>query len=329
VNPDTVDLAWKNGAAYDGIAIFRNQEPITKLPGDATAYQDAGLAPGVYVYEVVGILGDAMSSPAYCQAVIEGPPEGNLLYFSGSFLWPSPMAGMPPLPGNRITCLATNADAVQGWSFGVQSDPKYITPVKFDLEDTATAKFNGGAGPGFIQVSLFKEGVTMAVIIETPDTPTADVETLPPGQAWPLLNIEYAGGASVADAELYRVQYSDALGDPPVQVLFVVKGFEVRPRTLPGWVSLPGVEFLRGDTDGNSRLEITDAVNLLGWLFMGEAEPGCLQASDINGSGSVNIADAVYLFSFLFLGGNAPPWPYPGCGAAPTPLGCNDPGSCR
>jgi hypothetical protein len=327
-DPSAVVLAWQNPVAYDGIAISRNGMEIAKLPGDATEYRDAGLDPGVYIYEVSGFIGNLMSRPATCQVVIEGPPQRNLLYFSGNAIEPRD-GTIPQIASNRVTCLANNASPVQGWSFGVGSDPKFVVPARYDLEGTVTAAFGGGAGPDFIQVTLLPAGLTMAVVIETGADPDAtDYETLPPGTAQPLINIEYEAGPSGASGEIYPIRYIDALGTPPVQVLFVVEGFEVRPATLPGWVSIPGDKFLRGDVDGSGIHDITDPINLLMWLFLSGTEPGCMQAADANGSGDVNIADAVYLFSFLFIGGQPPPWPYPECGVAPTPLGCKDPGSC-
>ncbi|MEM7235667.1 MAG: dockerin type I repeat-containing protein, partial [Planctomycetota bacterium] len=89
--------------------------------------------------------------------------------------------------------------------------------------------------------------------------------------------------------------------------------------------------FLRGDTDGNTVLEISDAILLLRYLFLGEATPGCLDAADLNDNGRLNIADASYLLAHLFLGGPVPPPPSSAtCGADPTPdgLDCASYSSC-
>lgn len=89
-------------------------------------------------------------------------------------------------------------------------------------------------------------------------------------------------------------------------------------------------ELRRGDADGSSSFDITDAVFTLSWLFLGGDEPTCLDAADVNDNGSVEISDPVYLLGFLFLGGPAPPPPYPGCGIDPTPdvLGCTTAPAC-
>ncbi len=52
----------------------------------------------------------------------------------------------------------------------------------------------------------------------------------------------------------------------------------------------------------------------LNFLFSGEAEPACAEATDTNADGTVNITDGIYLLTFLFTGGAGPPAPYPECG---------------
>lgn len=77
--------------------------------------------------------------------------------------------------------------------------------------------------------------------------------------------------------------------------------------------------FRRGDVDDSGRLNITDAITVLNWLFLGSATPGCPDAADADDNGRNNITDAIQLLQFLFLGG--PPPPAPGrddCGIDPT-----------
>jgi hypothetical protein len=73
------------------------------------------------------------------------------------------------------------------------------------------------------------------------------------------------------------------------------------------WIAEGAREFSapigRGDLDRNQRLDITDAINILGFLFLGSAPPFCRAVANANADDDVNIADAVYLLSFLFLGG--------------------------
>jgi hypothetical protein len=77
--------------------------------------------------------------------------------------------------------------------------------------------------------------------------------------------------------------------------------------------------FRRGDVDGRQSIEITDAIALLGYLFLGSRAPECPDAADVDDTGTLEITDAIRLLGYLFLG-SAPP-PAPGalrCGPDPT-----------
>jgi hypothetical protein len=78
--------------------------------------------------------------------------------------------------------------------------------------------------------------------------------------------------------------------------------------------------FRRGDADASGGLDITDAVYVLSYLFIGGAVPPCPAAADSDDNGSIEITDAVRVLNYLFLGGLAPPPPGAGaCGPDGTP----------
>jgi hypothetical protein len=321
----TAVLKWENPVAYDQILIRRlDRNLIVTLPGDATRYEDPGLIPGsAYTYSVSGALGGAAGPPAICRVLIEGPPADSLLFFSNSLVVDPRANGLVPVPegDGTITCLARNEAAVQGWSFGVQSDPRFIVPASADIEDTATGKLNDGAGPTFLAINLERGGVTMAVVIDEEDP----ADTLPPpdfGHA--LLDLAYVAGDEGRPGVPYPVSYADTLGDPPVAIVFVVEGFEVRPATLDGFVVLPlrMAFYRRGDLNADGSVDMSDAVFELNWLFTSGRVPECLDAADSNASTQANIADPIYTLQFLFGGGPPLPPPSPGCGSAQPTLGC-------
>ncbi len=67
--------------------------------------------------------------------------------------------------------------------------------------------------------------------------------------------------------------------------------------------------FLRGDANRDAAIDISDALGVLEYLFIGGARPYCLDAADANDDGSVNITDAIGLLDHLFLGGSRPTAP--------------------
>ena len=68
-------------------------------------------------------------------------------------------------------------------------------------------------------------------------------------------------------------------------------------------------QFLRGDANGDTALDIADGVSILGYLFSGGARPYCLDAADTDDDGSVDISDPIFLLGHLFLGGRRMPAP--------------------
>lgn len=92
--------------------------------------------------------------------------------------------------------------------------------------------------------------------------------------------------------------------------------------------------FHRGDADDNGQLQLTDAVRILGFLFLGGPSPTCLEAADADDNGQLQLTDAVRILGFLFLGGAPPSPPGPpseACGTDPVgspDVGCESYESC-
>jgi hypothetical protein len=69
--------------------------------------------------------------------------------------------------------------------------------------------------------------------------------------------------------------------------------------------------WIRGDANGDGRVDISDAVAVLGQLFSGRAaSPACGAALDANADGRIDIADAVAILRFLFQGSTSMPPPF-------------------
>ncbi len=89
--------------------------------------------------------------------------------------------------------------------------------------------------------------------------------------------------------------------------------------------------FRRGDCNDDDTVDISDAVCILNWLFLGGDTPGCIAATNVDGAGEVDITDPIYLLTHLFLGGAAPVEPFPECGTgspADEEIGCETPPAC-
>ncbi|MBI4601620.1 MAG: hypothetical protein HY721_06630 [Planctomycetes bacterium] len=76
----------------------------------------------------------------------------------------------------------------------------------------------------------------------------------------------------------------------------------------------PPDRFRRGDANSDGRLDLSDGIRILNYLFLGGVALECLDAGDTDDGGAVDLSDGVRIFNHLFLGG-APP-------AAPGPTDC-------
>ena len=82
----------------------------------------------------------------------------------------------------------------------------------------------------------------------------------------------------------------------------------------------PEPGFRRGDANLDRRVDISDAIALLGVLFLGrqfDCPPAFPVVGNVNSSGEVDIADPVYLLNHLFQGGPPPAEPFTNCEAIP------------
>jgi hypothetical protein len=95
--------------------------------------------------------------------------------------------------------------------------------------------------------------------------------------------------------------------------------------------------FHRGDVNDDGRMNITDAILVLTFLFAGGVKPRCVETADVDNDTQVVTTDAIRILNFLFLAGPSPAPPGPtghACGVDPDPpssegdLGCEAYTSC-
>lgn len=80
-------------------------------------------------------------------------------------------------------------------------------------------------------------------------------------------------------------------------------------------------DFKRGDANGDSGINIADAITMLNVLFPTSTNMTvieCTDSADVNDDGDTNIADPIALLAYLFGSGSAPPSPFASCGTDST-----------
>jgi hypothetical protein len=128
--------------------------------------------------------------------------------------------------------------------------------------------------------------------------------------------------------DLVVLDDNTATGLVPV-ALNGIGDFDVRVVNSLGEATLEGAftyGFIRGVVNGDSQLDIGDAMYLAYYLFVDGEAPDCLEAGEVNGDGMIDLADPIYLVTYLFRNGPMPLAPFPEAGLDPDAangLGCD------
>jgi hypothetical protein len=155
----------------------------------------------------------------------------------------------------------------------------------------------GLAGPLFTaSFSFMHNGTALAL---EPDV-AFDPQVAPPGLPGVFVSFSLTGGP---------------LGGPLPADLEVEMALRISdPDDNPLRLTTFSVPFVRGDANADGMPDISDAVTVLGFLFLGDPMNDCGDAADFNDDGEVDISDPLRLLGHLFLGSPRPPEPFGGCG---------------
>lgn len=82
--------------------------------------------------------------------------------------------------------------------------------------------------------------------------------------------------------------------------------------------STGAAEFIRGDANQDSLVNLADVIAILESLFSGSGPLVCPDAGDANDDGAIDISDPIAILGYLFTAGSPPPAPFPGPGVDPT-----------
>ena len=120
------------------------------------------------------------------------------------------------------TCELTfdGASDMSGWSYGICSDPAFVTLDSVDQGPTVTA-FDGGDGPGFFNQAEEAGGYSIGLVIDL-----FGLETLAPGNNYQLSIGNYTSGLETPSTVIAPC---DTLGTPPVVTVVVVNGASITP----------------------------------------------------------------------------------------------------
>ncbi len=289
-------------------------------PGvDTVISTDGGLAVGVITSGATVILSPTGFMLTAVDQTVGFPPGTGAASFETSIT-------LEEDPGN-----SGYPSDTQGFSFGVSHDPSILTVVGGGGAEIIE-NLNNGTGADFLDISLFSDGFTCGCVYSFLGTATIQFATTTELVTASYETVPAALIGETADVTTV-LSISNSLGSPPVQLVVVVNSGAQGAVGIDGSILLtPQVGgFVRGDTNGDSLINLADAITLLDALFLGGVL-NCLDAADTNDDELSNIADGVFLLTYLFSGGPPPPPPFGGpCGADPagTALDCAQYNSCN
>lgn len=238
--------------------------------------------------------------------------------------------------------LETDDPNVQGWTFGIRHDPRFLTLESVTMDGSDAQRL---APCALVTLS-------MALVEEClPDDPPctspvpgsgyvaafvifSDGHFIPPGRS-SLHHAVYRLTGEDPGRQGTLIEFSSRLRSqrrPPHEINTIVNGLSLKPRYLRDGLirsTAPDSLFHRGDPTADGRVTVGDAIVTLLFLFRGSGMPPCLEAADFDDDGELQVTDAVAILQWLFLDRVAPTTPGPPglpCGpdppTSPERMGC-------
>jgi hypothetical protein len=221
-------------------------------------------------------------------------------------------------------------DGAQGWSMSVSAEAVELVDITTAGTLSAPVEEGGLRDNGFEKSELADRGYgdcegrtnnALSAVVLSFVRPV----TLPPEGAARVarVTISAAAPAGIGQSVTARILYLDGCqgSGGPVDNNTTWRGQTVEPilRSCEFEIVAGEPPFLRGDTNEDGQVDISDVIPILECKFLGEECPTCRDAMDANDDGQDDVSDAITLLSFLYLGGDPPPAPGPfECGLDPT-----------
>ena len=222
-----------------------------------------------------------------------------------------------------VPVLATHDEPAQGFQVAATFDPTVIQVRELEFSDTNLH----GLSPEVAEFQVSHDPADPYIIagVLFDFEPPFDHRHLERGVAQRLVNIVIDVRPGADPQGESRISLVNNLGQPPFNNVLTVDSQSVLPSLgragtvhfAPLAQPFPRV-FIRGDSDGNGAVNLSDAVAVLNYLFVTGVAPDCLDAADAADNGRVDISDAAFLLNFLFRRGSYPLPPYPLPGLDPT-----------
>ena len=223
--------------------------------------------------------------------------------------------------------VATDTSLVPMFTIGIAWDPAKVDLTEVNFGGTVFESEPPAFWDDEHSLNIKPEGQPVAGIYQAilcdPCSPM-----IPPGPRVPILNLHFTRldgftGDTSTTIRFTRPPGPETNPDLELETQIWMDGeWQVIPTSDGIVAAVQAVPFARGDSNADGRVDLSDAIATLGFLFLGDSEPTCLDSADANGDARLDISDAVYSLGFLFLGGQEFPPPFPECGISTDGLWC-------
>ncbi len=307
-------------------------------PGDATGLHMIFYGEGISgLVDSVAALETALNAHGI-DPVIVGPASMSSITVPPAVLWvilgtyPANHP-MSPLDGETLVALQAAGTAIYasgGDTFGFDPQTAFaaidgVHPDALDGDDTHEGMIGGDFLTGFDATYTQDQGTSLDWIDQI--APANGGEDDVGSDSRVLLTDDGSGGSTI----VYNtgIAYYPTSGGRVCSVSTEFGGYdgdqiELAAALLEFLLDSPVAtidQFRRGDVNGDTTFDISDAVFTLAALFIpASPAPECTDATDSNDDGVVDISDAVYSLAALFIPGSPSlPAPTGACGTDPTP----------
>ncbi|MBD3218462.1 MAG: hypothetical protein GF310_09320 [candidate division Zixibacteria bacterium] len=87
-----------------------------------------------------------------------------------------------------------------------------------------------------------------------------------------------------------------------------VSDSSVPPNSDDTWISITVTDppYTCGDANNDGPVNISDAVWIINYIFLGGSAPDPLESGEVNCDGDINVSDAIWIINYIFIDGPAP-----------------------
>jgi hypothetical protein len=120
-----------------------------------------------------------------------------------------------------------------------------------------------------------------------------------------------SGAIATGESDVINLRYLSAglvAGTHTAQINIFSSDAQPATDTLKTYTATLTVQaaYLFGDANGDTGIDLSDAVYLISYIFAGGAVPVPLTSGDVNCDTAIDISDVVYVLAYIFAGGLAP-----------------------